>query len=135
MSIIYALVDPRNKHAKYVGCTKNIKARLCDHCSNYKDDTKLSMWVKELKDLGLRPEIMELDRTEYGLVRLDVEDFWIQYLRYLGAVLLNKRVKLKRPWESHRQMLAREQRDQNNKRFIEQNISIMNSRLHAYKSR
>lgn len=63
---IYALVDPRNGHCRYVGKTKNcISKRLSGHVndSNRRQFENLPrfLWIRKLASLGLRPEVRLLE--------------------------------------------------------------------------
>ena len=89
MNSTYGIIDPRNSEIKYIGCTSDPKARLYGHIASHKGKTKVAQWVKELKQQGLKPEMVVL---EYGLNHdkgRESESFWAEYFRALGANLLN----------------------------------------------
>lgn len=56
---IYALVDPRTKEIRYVGKTINPSQRLIKHTTPwyYNDGTHKGRWIKQLIQLGLKPEM------------------------------------------------------------------------------
>lgn len=85
---IYTLSDPRDGLIKYVGRTKNMKERLKNHCNpaRYKNTYKFN-WIKELRDLGLKPVIEEIDREHKDDYFL--EKYWAHQLKAWGFDLLN----------------------------------------------
>lgn len=86
--IIYALLDPRDRQVRYVGMTKNPKERLSRHVreARRKGGTKRLSWVRSLVAAGCTPEMVELERTGDWH---EAEQFWIAYLRSVGADLVN----------------------------------------------
>lgn len=89
---IYALVDPLDGFAKYVGkTTATLRTRLNGHLSDVRRGRVYiprHRWIQFVLSKGVAPEIIELevcgsaDWQEY-------EKFWISYLRFLGCPLLN----------------------------------------------
>lgn len=85
---IYALIDPRNNHIKYVGQTMYIKRRFWTH-KNDKNNTIKSHrinWIKSLKDL--EPELLILDQcleTDWEFW----EKYWISQCKTWGFKLTN----------------------------------------------
>lgn len=59
--IIYALFDPRNGEPKYVGSTKDVKARLEGHLYIKKGNIGKIKWIRELRQNGMRPDVMILE--------------------------------------------------------------------------
>lgn len=77
MVTIYALVDPRNDVVRYVGQTKDPKARLRQHLCKAVN-ARVGAWLAELAALGLEPRFDELrvvdksggDQAEYDAMYL-----------------------------------------------------------------
>lgn len=92
MPSIYALLDPRNGHARYVGqTTVALRQRLASHCAPSARLPALptAAWLRDLHSIGLRPEITELEPTPSD--QLDAgEQYWIATLRALGCDLTNR---------------------------------------------
>ena len=66
---IYGLRDPRDGKIKYVGQTRNPRARYAGHVGvpagrglNAKEQ-----WIKDLRDLGTRPELVILECPDVGV--------------------------------------------------------------------
>ena len=73
---IYALVDPRQPGARYIGKTTNPKKRLNGHW--YNPAARVKPWVEGLIEKGVKPEMVIIDivndasrakRIEYDLIR------------------------------------------------------------------
>lgn len=85
---IYVLVDPRTNVVRYVGCTEDAKKRAASHASHPIRSTK--EWVKELRDLGLKPQLRVIDTVPYHMAR-DVECAHIRsYMEFSNGQLLNR---------------------------------------------
>lgn len=86
---IYALIDPRDSQARYVGKTvQKISVRLAAHICHAKiAHTKCARWICGLIDAGLRPDIQELEVVDDDWQ--SAEQFWIAYFRYIGCELTN----------------------------------------------
>ena len=63
---IYALVDPRDNTTRYVGMSKDAQSRLQQHLSGYTGGKAAWLWIKELKELGVSPELHILETIETG---------------------------------------------------------------------
>jgi len=75
---IYGLVDPRDNTIRYVGKTKNtLPHRLKKHLyENPKYNTHKHNWILSLKQIGIRPVIIELEKcNENNWV--EREQYWI----------------------------------------------------------
>jgi hypothetical protein len=76
---IYGLRDPRDGKIKYVGHTRNPRARYAGHVGlpagrglNAKEQ-----WVKDLRDRGMRPELVILECPDIGAATNKAERKWI----------------------------------------------------------
>lgn len=84
---IYALIDPENNEVRYVGKTVNLKARFHRHCNPVIDNyTHSACWVRSLK---IKPEMITLEEVPHGEDWVEAEQFWIAYMKALGARLTN----------------------------------------------
>jgi hypothetical protein len=86
-TFIYGLVDPRDGQIKYIGKTNNLEKRLKAHLHENGNTLKLN-WLKHLKNLGLKPEIIELDIVPMNNWRF-WENYWVDLFRSWGFVLKN----------------------------------------------
>ena len=97
MYSIYALVDPRTSHTRYVGCTTRPAYRLSAHacCHKVKSGSGgtagklVREWIGELREQGFRPVMVILQQVEDKQVGEQAETFWILHFEALGAELLN----------------------------------------------
>lgn len=84
---IYALVDPRDKRVRYVGKSispaKRLEIHLKDKCNLGK-----ALWLEELFDLKLKPEIVILDQGDEHDWQ-SRERFWIAEYRKKEPELTN----------------------------------------------
>ena len=84
---IYAVVDPRNNEVRYVGKTvRKLNQRLSEHLRS-KANTYCAKWFRKLKSEGIKPEMLELEIVTEDWQGAEI--FWIAYLRWLGARLVN----------------------------------------------
>jgi DNA-binding XRE family transcriptional regulator len=90
---IYALIDPRDNAIRYVGVTKNVYARLDHHVKDTSRMDNKSMWLIELEQQGLTPELEILETInaceDVDVVAFEREKYWIRKLSKSGAPLLN----------------------------------------------
>jgi len=105
---VYALIDPRTNRIRYVGCTKNLKARYSLHLVNGRDaigsptgearlryrDVRthgyvVQHWVAELIAVGARPELVVLASSTGERRAAQLERFWIKEARASGEPLVN----------------------------------------------
>ena len=87
ISGVYALIDPNTRQVRYVGQSKNIHKRYVAHLSApRKAAYPVTMWVRKLRDQGLRPEIKVLEKHARPE---SIEKAWIAKMREEGANLLN----------------------------------------------
>lgn len=89
---LYVLVDPRDEAVRYVGAThKSLRRRLLDHMQSIgrvQNTAPRFVWLRELRTLGLTPEIRAVDTTDEDNWS-DAEQSWIDYYRGMGCDLLN----------------------------------------------
>jgi hypothetical protein len=86
---IYVLKDPRTNEVRYVGCTRNIQQRYKAHINKARDlDTPKRKWITELRELGLKPILEELENIDESL-SINKEKEYIKKFRLLGYNLVN----------------------------------------------
>ena len=91
MVTIYSLIDPDSRKIRYIGQTRvGLVDRLRGHIHNALkfSHTRKSKWIQSLADIGLKPEIVSIEKTDENNCD-DREDYWICYYRSLGYNLLN----------------------------------------------
>lgn len=84
-TLIYGLIDPRDGRIRYVGKThQTLQARLCKHISERNHPDKKgyhkSAWIRCLVAIGLKPEIILLEKVVDG-DWVEAEKRWIAYGR------------------------------------------------------
>jgi len=91
---IYGLRDPRDGKIKYVGQTRNPRARYAGHVGvpagrglNAKEQ-----WIKDLRDLGTRPELVILECPDVGVETDKAERRWIHKAKSDGPLFNIKAV-------------------------------------------
>jgi len=90
--LIYGLFDPRDGTLRYVGKTaRSLDVRQSRHLQEARagTPTHLYNWWRLLGNLGLKPEIAEIDTVQAGSDWVEAEQFWIAYFRFVGCDLLN----------------------------------------------
>lgn len=91
---IYALIDPRDKAVRYVGCTLDMRQRYSAHLSALEQsegNRRRCEWVRELRALNLRPEMLLLDQ-KIGIAAAHISEQAIVRAGYaLGWRLFNRR--------------------------------------------
>jgi GIY-YIG catalytic domain len=90
---IYALIDPRDEAVRYVGVTRDVYFRLSRHVKDASKMDRKGVWISELEQLGLSPELEILETIEGDAdiddVALEREKYWIYEFLKSGAPLLN----------------------------------------------
>lgn len=81
---IYVLLDPRDLRVRYVGVTsQKLNRRLTGHLGDIKLKGKNSYkinWLKELKILGLKPIIRQIEEVEHSEWEIR-EKYWYSYFK------------------------------------------------------
>lgn len=85
---IYVLIDPRTNECRYVGKTVNPQKRLGQHLSERRASYRKN-WVQSLLNQNVVPEMIIIDQAPRSEID-DLECFWISYLKYIGASLVNR---------------------------------------------
>lgn len=89
---VYFLLDEFDK-VRYVGITHDPRTRLRVHmitCSQtYRGDTPHRRWVWGMKDRGLMPAMLVMEKVEGVRAARKREAHWIDVCRRLGASLTN----------------------------------------------
>lgn len=88
MIFIYKLIDPRDLSTRYVGKTNNPRVRLKNHCL-HRFATSCSVWVQELRSLGLKPTMDILEEVPPERDWKAREAHWIFSLTEQGHKLYN----------------------------------------------
>lgn len=88
MNSIYVLLDPQTREVRYVGKTRNPKARLLSHWYS-KSRTYTSRWIQKIKANGLLPEMKIIESGLSESEWPDREKFWIQSYKESGSSLTN----------------------------------------------
>jgi hypothetical protein len=87
-SYIYILVDPRDRAVRYVGASIKPKKRLASIKSGFHCGRMVSDWARELKNVGLSPELLVVQKCHTN-ERRTKELSWIKYYLSAGYDLLN----------------------------------------------
>ncbi len=88
---VYALSDPRTCKPKYIGVSCRPYQRYEQHLSN-SNNRGVRNWIKELKSLGMLPELVKVQRTTKENAFKD-EDNIIICCMLCGNNLFNKMIK------------------------------------------
>lgn len=85
---IYGLRDPRDGKIKYVGQTRNLEARYSGHMAVPMDRglSAKEQWIKDLRDVGTKPELVILERPAVGKATGRAEARWIRDAQADGPV-------------------------------------------------
>lgn len=88
---VYALIDPRDNLAHYVGISVDAESRFYGHAHEVTGNYGESRWIKNLKKNGLSPILQileEIDGDNAGAIACEKEQYWISEMLRLGHPLL-----------------------------------------------
>jgi hypothetical protein len=86
---IYILIDPRDNKVRYVGKANNVSQRYKAHLNRArKHQIHKASWIKQLKDLGLKPIIEVIDVVPIN-EWIFWETYWIAQFKAWGFDLIN----------------------------------------------
>lgn len=93
---VYVLLHPATREPRYVGKTAFPSLRLREHISTarskgFESLRPVSLWVRELADEGLLPEMMVISTASTDDISA-TERFWIREICSKGGRLLNIRL-------------------------------------------
>lgn len=88
MKYIYALIDPRDRSVRYVGQTNSLNRRYIEHCNTNKSTTK-DLWLQELRNQGLKPDMALLEAVKRDKDAGFREKWWIRLAERSGWILDN----------------------------------------------
>lgn len=91
---VYGLVCPIYKEIKYIGLTKNPDLRLYQHLNGRCESKRKNEWLIQLKELGLKPELIILNSYKDRAFASDEEERYINENRH---TLLNGLYTMKYP--------------------------------------
>lgn len=86
---IYALIDPRDGLARYIGKTNNRIGRLQQH-ERKSHNQDVQKWLGELSNLGLEVKMEILERVPMGEDWRIAESYWMREAFKQGWPILNK---------------------------------------------
>lgn len=89
MYVVYALVDPRDNQAHYVGATEDVYQRFQAHINCAGNNAVKNAWISELRaanKMVIMQMLQEVDGVEEARKR---EAYWIRHYRDLGMPLTN----------------------------------------------
>ena len=90
--VLYALVDPRNKHVyRYLGITNNPDFRLWKHVDESRkfNTSHKHAWIRSLLKVGLEPDMIVLERVSTQKEVKELEKSAIKHYRDRGHDLTN----------------------------------------------
>lgn len=90
MYTIYALIDPRDYSAHYVGVSRDVYRRFVEHISCKGENTAKDRWIQELQQLNLLVMMQPLGTAATREEALQIEAQWIHDYQSAGIVLFNK---------------------------------------------
>ena len=91
-TLIYLLADPRTSEIRYVGkTTQELSVRITGHMRDNSNSHKVH-WLKQLKELGLRPIGVVISEIEGEWPWQAEECYWIARLKAMGARLTNNTI-------------------------------------------
>lgn len=90
-TFIYALIDPRSGHIRYIGKSNYPKIRYQQHLEEISGgvNTGKTLWLKELAAKNQRPELKILERVRFWQWKEKEREYIKKFRRVLGDELLN----------------------------------------------
>lgn len=82
--VIYALIDPRDMTARYVGRTRKLRSRLKQHWSSPVNQ-EMAQWRDDLAKSGMRFRIAPITVVTANMAS-HAEAYWIAFYRSLGTL-------------------------------------------------
>jgi len=82
---VYALVDPRDRTARYVGVTNRSLERRLDWHLRSPTNSRTRAWFTDLRRFGLRPDIVKLQNVVRNWEICEMQ--WIAWFRARGDLL------------------------------------------------
>lgn len=89
MSVVYRLIDPRDRSTRYVGLTENLLTRFVQHLQCRDKNARKNDWIHELERLSMVPIAEQLEVITDRSIAAKRERYWMLHYRYLGADLFN----------------------------------------------
>lgn len=88
---IYALLCPIDGNVKYIGATTNLSSRYHTHCAKHMDckPTPKQLWIKSLREQGLKPTMWEIDRVDNYPEAIYAELWWKRAMKFNGMPLID----------------------------------------------
>lgn len=108
MYTIYALVDPRDYIARYIGMSTNVHQRLARHLSCTGTNERKDNWIRELLANDKVPVLREIEQVEDVERARAREQHWIRYCLGRSVDLVNIAITMtdKEREEVHRERAA-----------------------------
>lgn len=89
-NIIYGLYCPVSKLPVYIGQSSKGVDRAFEHINNKSHSVKVNEWISCLKEDGLSPVVVVLEKCEDATYLHDKEKFWVNKFIADGNLLLNQ---------------------------------------------
>jgi len=89
MYIVYALVDPQDQKAWYVGITNDLERRYISHLRCMEENEAKNKWIDSLKSQGYLPIMQTLEKMHSRSQAVIREVYWINHFNHLRMPLTN----------------------------------------------
>lgn len=87
---IYTLVDPRDGAVRYVGLSQDAEQRYRNHCHATDIVSSAYIWLKELKEQGLKPLLFIIEEGLNGNIAWERETYWMVFFLKEEEPLVNR---------------------------------------------